>query len=104
LVEAVSYRQRGHSVIDPAHYRSKDDLARAEAHDPVVAFADRLTAAGILDEHRLEHLTTEVLDEVERAVEFADKSEFPSVLSLFDTVYATPVHNAPSAMPGDLVA
>jgi pyruvate dehydrogenase E1 component alpha subunit len=104
LVEAVSYRQRGHSVIDPAHYRSKDDLARAEAQDPVIAFADRLTAAGMVDESRLEHLTTEVVAEVDRAVEFADRSEFPAVASLFETVYATPVPNAPRAMPGGQVA
>jgi pyruvate dehydrogenase E1 component alpha subunit len=104
LVEAVSYRQRGHSVIDPAHYRSEEDLARAEAQDPVLAFADRLTSAGMMDESRLEELTREVLAEVDLAVEFADRSEFPPVASLFDTVYATPVPNAPRSMPGGQVA
>jgi len=104
LVEAVSYRQRGHSVIDPAHYRSTDDLARAEAVDPVTAFADRVAEAGLLSESRLEELRRDVLDQVDHAVEFADQSDFPSVASLFDTVYATPVPNSPSALPGGRVA
>ncbi|MHB1710376.1 MAG: thiamine pyrophosphate-dependent enzyme [Acidimicrobiales bacterium] len=100
LVEAICFRQRGHSVIDPARYRSEEDLARAEAHDPVVAFTNRLLAGGIVDQPRVDQLTADVVAQVEAAVEFADRSDPPPVRSLFDTVYATPVANAPAALPG----
>jgi pyruvate dehydrogenase E1 component alpha subunit len=100
LVEAVCFRQRGHSVIDPARYRSEDDLARAEAHDPVISFTDRLLAAGIVDKARVDELTADVVAQVDAAVDFADRSDPPPVRSLFDMVYATPVANAPVALPG----
>lgn len=100
LVETVCFRQRGHSVIDPARYRTEEDLARAEAHDPVIAFTNQLLAAGIVDQSRVDQLTTEAVAQVDTAVDFADQSNPPPVGSLFDMVYATPVANAPAALPG----
>ena len=50
LLEVMSYRLRGHSVVDPARYRSTEDNEQAQAADPVPAFRQRLLDAGILDE------------------------------------------------------
>jgi pyruvate dehydrogenase E1 component alpha subunit len=103
LLEAVSFRLRGHSVVDPARYRSKDEVERGRAQDPVAAFRARLIQAGILDEAGVTALEAEVEQELQQAIDFADASPDPSVEELFDDVYATPVANAPRALPGDPV-
>jgi pyruvate dehydrogenase E1 component alpha subunit len=103
LLEAVSFRMRGHSVVDPARYRSKEEVERGRAQDPVAAFRARLIQAGILDEAGVTALEAEVEQELQQAVDFADASPDPSVEELFDDVYATPVANAPRALPGDPV-
>jgi pyruvate dehydrogenase E1 component alpha subunit len=103
LLEAVSFRLRGHSVVDPARYRSKEEVDRGRAQDPVAAFRARLIQAGILDEAGVTALEAEVEQELQQAIDFADASPDPSVEELFDDVYATPVANAPRALPGDPV-
>lgn len=103
LLEAVSFRLRGHSVVDPARYRSKEEVERGRAQDPVAAFRARLIQAGVLDEAGVTALEAEVEQELQQAIDFADASPDPSVEELFDDVYATPVANAPRALPGDPV-
>ncbi len=49
LVEAVTYRFRGHSMADPEQYRTKEEVERWRERDPIAAFAGRLTADGVLD-------------------------------------------------------
>src|SRR5215470_3030242 len=51
LIEAVSFRFRGHSVVDPDRYRDREEVQQGRASDPIAAFAARLTAAGLLDEN-----------------------------------------------------
>jgi pyruvate dehydrogenase E1 component alpha subunit len=101
LLEAVSFRMRGHSVVDPARYRSKEEVERGRAKDPVVAFRARLAEAGVLDEAAVAELEDEVEREVQQAIDFADSSPDPTVEELFDDVYASPVANAPRGLPGD---
>jgi pyruvate dehydrogenase E1 component alpha subunit len=69
----------------------------------VAAFRARLLQAGILDEAGVAALDAEVERELQQAIDFADASPDPSVEELFDDVYATPVANAPRALPGDPV-
>src|SRR2546422_2348250 len=79
LVEAVSFRFRGHSVVDPDRYRDKEEVQKGREHDPTAAFAARLTAAGLLDEQTAHEIDERVQREVEDAVTFAEQSPFPSV-------------------------
>jgi len=79
LVEAVSFRFRGHSVVDPDRYRDKEEVQKGREHDPIAAFAARLTAAGLLDEQTAHEIDERVQREVEDAVTFAEQSPFPSV-------------------------
>ncbi len=89
LIEAVSFRFRGHSVVDPDRYRDpKEVKAGRAAHDPVSAFAARLTAAGLIDEPGLQQIEEQVDQEVEHAVQFAEQSPDPPVEGLFDYIYA----------------
>jgi pyruvate dehydrogenase E1 component alpha subunit len=103
LLEATSFRLRGHSVVDPARYRSKADTAEAQSNDPIPAFRNRLIAGKVFTEAEAEEIHGAADKTVTDAVNFADASPTPTVDHLFDYVYATPVANAPSALPGEPV-
>jgi pyruvate dehydrogenase E1 component alpha subunit len=101
LLETTSYRIRGHSVVDPARYRSKEEVEESEKNDPIPAFRLELVAAGMLDELKAAEIAAEVERQVNDAVAFADSSPDPRAQDLFAYAYATPVANAPKAFPGD---
>jgi pyruvate dehydrogenase E1 component alpha subunit len=101
LLEAVSFRLRGHSVVDPARYRSKEDAEASQAADPLPAFRARLIEAGLLDEAGAAALEAEAEREVDEAIAFADQSPDPSPSQLFAYTYATPVANEFRGFPGD---
>ena len=89
LIEAVSYRFRGHSVVDPDRYRPEDEVKNGRSQDPIPAFATRLLQAGLIDEHGLHSIDEQVQQEVEDAVAFAEASPFPPISGLFDYIYAS---------------
>jgi pyruvate dehydrogenase E1 component alpha subunit len=89
LLEAVSFRFRGHSVIDPDRYRDQEEVRRGRANnDPIAKFTALLLDAGLLDQQRIKDITDQVEREVDEAVQFAEESPLPSVDTLFDYVYA----------------
>ena len=87
LVEAVTYRFRGHSMADPEEYRTKEEVEEWRERDPITTFAKRLLDEGTLTEKDLEKLDDEAMHRVDEAVKFADKSPFPDLASLYDHVY-----------------
>ncbi len=87
LVEAVTYRYRGHSMADPEEYRSKDEVEEWRPRDPLVTFPARLTEEGLLGEEDVKRMDDEAVAAVDAAVEFADKSPFPDLASLYDDIY-----------------
>jgi pyruvate dehydrogenase E1 component alpha subunit len=89
--------------VDPARYRSKEDNEEAREADPVPAFRARLVAAGVFDEAGAQAVDDAAEQTVTDAVVFADGSPDPSPDQLFAHVYATPVANAPRALPGEPV-
>jgi pyruvate dehydrogenase E1 component alpha subunit len=101
LLEATSFRLRGHSVVDPARYRSKEEMERGRQQDPVEAFRRQLIEAGLLDDARAAELLADVDREVHNAIEFADSSPHPKPADLFNWSYATKVPNESLAFPGD---
>ncbi len=101
LLEVMSYRLRGHSVVDPARYRSAADVETAQAADPVPAMRRRLLAAGLLDDAKARDIEADADAKVAAAVAFADSSPDPAPGRLFDYVYATPVANTSHSLPGD---
>lgn len=103
LLEAVSFRLRGHSVVDPARYRTKEETDRLRGLDPVPAFRARLIAAGILDEAGAQAMEEQAEKDVDAAVRFADESPEPRPEELFDNAYATPVPNTPRRLPAEPV-
>ncbi len=87
LVEAVTYRFRGHSMADPEEYRSKEEVAHWRERDPIPAFGELLERKGILDAQGRQELDREAVARVDAAVEFADASPFPASESLYEDVY-----------------
>jgi pyruvate dehydrogenase E1 component alpha subunit len=87
LVEAVTYRFRGHSMADPEQYRTKEEVAQWRERDPIPLFGDLLQREGVLDASARETIEREAAERVERAVEFAESSPFPTPESLYEDVY-----------------
>jgi pyruvate dehydrogenase E1 component subunit alpha len=87
LVEAVTYRFRGHSMADPEEYRTKDEVEEWRERDPIQAFAKRLQDEDVVSKEKYEELDEKAIETVDEAVRFADQSPFPDLDSLYDDVY-----------------
>ncbi|HEV7934621.1 MAG TPA: pyruvate dehydrogenase (acetyl-transferring) E1 component subunit alpha [Actinomadura sp.] len=103
LLEATSLRLRGHSVVDPARYRSREEKEELKAADPLARFALDLEERGVLDAEARAKIEAEVAAEIEDAAAFADESPYPDVSTLFDYTYATPVAGESHRLPADPV-
>ncbi|WP_083999744.1 pyruvate dehydrogenase (acetyl-transferring) E1 component subunit alpha [Actinomadura kijaniata] len=101
LLEATSPRLRGHSVVDPAKYRTKEEKEALKAADPLAKAQLELQDAGLLTAEDVERLEAEVAEIVAEAAAFADDSPHPDVSTLFDYTYATPVPNDVPRLPAD---
>jgi pyruvate dehydrogenase E1 component alpha subunit len=90
LIEARTYRFVGHSMSDPVSgvYRTKEDVEREKAKDPIRIFADLLARTGILSQEELEAMDAEVKKIAEDAAEYADQAPEPALEELYTEVYA----------------
>jgi pyruvate dehydrogenase E1 component alpha subunit len=89
LIEARTYRFRGHSMRDPsaAIYRTKDEVEREKQRDPILLFRERCLREGALVETDLLTLEKEASDLVDEAVAFADGSSEPPGEWLLTDIY-----------------
>jgi pyruvate dehydrogenase E1 component alpha subunit len=91
LIEAKTYRMRGHFVGDPQVYRSPDEVQAQRANDPIQRFERRLLAERIIDAETLAHLKADVEHEIAAAVQFGRESPLPEPEAALDDLYATPL-------------
>ncbi len=89
LVEVRTYRFRGHSMSDPAKYRTPAELEEHKKKDPLIRARGSLMSQGVA-EARIVKLEEEVEREVQAAVRFADESPDPDPSVLAPTTYAGP--------------
>ncbi len=87
LVEAMTYRFRGHSMADPEEYRTKEQVAEWRERDPIVSFGRALVEQGTLPDGEQDQMDQEIIKRIDDAVAFADRSAFPPPESLYDHVY-----------------
>lgn len=87
LVEAFTYRYRGHSAADPEIYREKEEVEEWREKDPIETFADTCVDKGVLDENDIDGIKEEADRIVKKAVEFADNSPEPALETLYDELY-----------------
>ena len=88
LIEAVTYRFRGHSMSDPGEYRSKREERIWQERDPIKNLRRRMLGERHVAEARLGEIEAAVAREIEEAVKFADESPEPSVDELGKGIYA----------------
>ena len=90
LIEARTYRFRGHSMRDPAAavYRTKEEVEEEKTRDPVLLFRQRLEREGALDEAGWTALADDVEARVAAAVAYAEASPEPPPEWLVEDVYA----------------
>ena len=88
LIEMKTYRWYGHSEIDPANYRTQEELESWKKRDPVPRFERVLMERGIIDEGYKQQTLQKIEREIEEAIDFAEKSPHPELSSLMEDVYA----------------
>jgi pyruvate dehydrogenase E1 component alpha subunit len=88
LIEAKTYRYRGHSVSDAGLYRSKEEVEAYKALDPIERIRRDLVTEGWQTQEQLEVLDAEVADAIRDAVQFADESPEPPLSELHRHVFA----------------
>jgi len=88
LIEAKTYRWKGHSKSDAKKYRTREEENEWKAKDPIKRFRSVLVESGILTEEEAEQIRRDVKQEIEGAVEFAENSPMPTEDDLLTDVYA----------------
>ena len=87
ILEMKTYRYRGHSMSDPAKYRTKEEVSRMrEQHDPIDTVKAKLLADGVLDEAALKEIDREVKAVVAEAADFSQTSPEPDPSELWTDV------------------
>lgn len=87
LIEAITYRFRGHSMSDPAKYRSQAEHDLWKERDPIPNFAKRLIGEEIATAERLKEMQAEAQAIVAEAVRFAEESPWPEDGEVFTDIY-----------------
>lgn len=87
LIEAETYRFRGHSMSDPGKYRSKEEVEEMMEHDPILFFGKHLQKKHKVPESDLEALDKDVIAQVTEAVKYAEDSPWPAPETLYEDVY-----------------
>ena len=90
FIEAKTYRFRGHSMSDPAKYRTKEELDKAKERDPIVVYETLLKERGWIDEATIERFHEEVKQEVEESIQFAEEAEDPPLEALYQDITVAP--------------
>ena len=88
LLEVKTYRYKGHSMSDPAKYRSKEEMEEYKLQDPVETTLDKLKKEFKVSDKEIEAINERVKAEVDESVKFADESPFPDDDELYKDVYA----------------
>lgn len=87
LLEIKTYRYRGHSVSDPAKYRTPEELESYKEQDPIEQLKSYILDHKILDTKELETIDHAIMEEINEAEAFAEASDFPPASELYTDNY-----------------
>lgn len=87
FLEIKTYRYRGHSMSDPAKYRSKDEVEEYKEKDPITEVLNVIQTNNWATEAEIEAINEKVRVEVEESVQFAEESPWPSDDELYKDIY-----------------
>src|ERR1700720_629646 len=88
FVEARTYRYRGHSMSDPASYRTKEELEKYRLDDPIIRLRAQLTREGKLTNEQFDKIDKKAKETALSSVKFAEESADPPLEKLHDYTYA----------------
>ncbi len=88
LIEAVTYRWKGHSRSDREAYRTREEVKAWRERDPIPRFANALQAAGMLSDEEMETMRANASQAIEESLAFAEDSPEPDVADIMDGLYA----------------
>jgi pyruvate dehydrogenase E1 component alpha subunit len=88
LLEIKTYRYKGHSMSDPAKYRTKEEMEEYKLKDPIETSLKTLKDQFNVSDEEIEEIVNRVKQQVEEAVQFADESPLPDDDELYQDVYA----------------
>ncbi|RME83656.1 MAG: pyruvate dehydrogenase (acetyl-transferring) E1 component subunit alpha, partial [Zetaproteobacteria bacterium] len=95
LVEAITYRYRGHSMSDPATYRTREEVEEwRRGRDPIARLEQAIIEAGLADEDLFRERDKAIKKEVNRIAKEADAQPLPDASELWTDVYAHPIQGA----------
>ncbi len=87
FLEIKTYRYKGHSVSDPAKYRTKEEVQEYKEKDPVKQTEIKLLNDGIASEEEIKEIKDRIRDEIQDAVDFAENSDYPDPSELYTDNY-----------------
>ena len=87
ILEVQTYRYKGHSMSDPAKYRTKKELELYKAKDPIEIAHNKILQKKIATEKELEKINTKIIKTIKNAADYALKSPFPNNEDLYTDVY-----------------
>lgn len=87
LLEALTYRFRGHSMGDPERYRTHDEVVKWQQDDPIGKYRKVLLERGAAEEQELDRIDADTLGEIAEAVRFAEESPEPGPEALLKNIY-----------------
>jgi pyruvate dehydrogenase E1 component alpha subunit len=89
LLEMMTYRYRGHSMSDPAKYRTREEVSKMrQERDPIEHVREMMVAAGYADDEALKEIDRQVKAAVNDAAEFAQNNPEPDLGELFTDIHA----------------
>jgi acetoin:2,6-dichlorophenolindophenol oxidoreductase subunit alpha len=89
LLVCDTYRYMGHFEGDEQKYRGKEEVEDWRLKDPIIKLKDLMLRDGSMSEEEYSEMDSSILSEVEEAVAFAEKSEWPSPSEVLEDVYTT---------------
>ncbi len=87
LLEFRTYRYKGHSMSDPAKYRTKEEVEVYKAKDPVEQVKTTILKQGIATQKEIDAIDSKIKEIVANSVKFAEDSKFPEPTEAFTDVY-----------------
>lgn len=88
LIECKTYRHKGHSRVDPAKYRPKEEVEQWLARDPIKRFKQVLLQNSDFSQSEVQEIEEKVAADIEEAVKFAVQSPYPAPEEALEDVYA----------------
>lgn len=87
LLEMKTYRYKGHSMSDPAKYRTKEELEEYKSLDPIESALHTIKKNAFASDEELKVIQDRVKSQVQESIDFSEASDFPDASELYTDVY-----------------